>query len=253
MFTKAIVRKPSKSMVNGITNANLGKPDYKLALIQHQKYVEALLECGLDVSVLDADENFPDSTFVEDAAILTSECAIITNPGAVSRKNEIFDIEKVVSEFYQNIEKISGNGTVEGGDVMMVGKHFYIGISDRTNLEGAEQLKQILEKYGMTSSTVGLETMLHLKTGLSYLENNNLAITGEFIDKADFSKFNKIIIDEDEAYSANCIWINDTVIVPKGYPKSKFLIEKAAYKTIEIDVSEFRKLDGGLSCLSLRF
>ncbi|MEN8121807.1 MAG: arginine deiminase family protein [Bacteroidota bacterium] len=253
MFTKAIVRKPSKSMVEGLTKAQLGKPDYNLALDQHKRYVEALIECGLEVTILDADENYPDSTFVEDAAILTSNCAIITNPGALSRKGEILAIEKVVSNFYQNIEKITDRGTVDGGDIMMVGKHFYIGLSERTNKEGAKQLAEILEKYEMTASTVTLEKMLHLKSGLSYLENNNLVITGEFVERAEFEKFNKLIIGTEESYAANCVWINDKVLVAKGYPKTKQLIEKAGYQTIVLDVSEYRKLDGGLSCLSLRF
>lgn len=252
MFTKAIVRKPSKSMVNGLTTAGLGAPDYELALAQHQKYIEALKECGLKITILEADENFPDSTFVEDTAILTTECAIITNPGALSRKGEVEVIEETVRKFYQNIEKIEGDGTVDGGDIMMVGKHFYIGLSERTNAEGAEQLTNILEKHGMTASTVSLEKMLHLKSGLSYLEQNNLVISGEFIEKPEFSKFNKLIVDTDEDYAANCVWINGKVLVAKGFPKAKQLIEQAGYKTIVLDMSEYRKIDGGLSCLSLR-
>lgn len=253
MFTKAIVRKPSKSMVKGLTTSQLGSPDFNLAMIQHEKYVEALINCGLAVTILEADEHFPDSTFVEDAAILTPKCAIITNPGAESRKGEIVAIEKAVRGFYQNIEKISGNGTVDGGDIMMVAKHFYIGLSERTNREGARQLTEILKKYGMTASTVSLEKMLHLKSGLSYLEDNNLVITEEFVDRADFQKFNKLIVDKSEEYAANCVWINGKVLIATGYPKTKQLIEKASYQIIELDMSEYRKLDGGLSCLSLRF
>ena len=253
MFTKAIVRKPSKSMVNGLTKAQFGKPDYNLALIQHEKYIEALISCGLDVTVLDADENYPDSTFVEDTAILTTKCAIITNPGAASRKGEVSAMAEVLKGFYQNIEKITGKGTVDGGDIMMVGNHFYIGLSGRTNREGAGQLTEILEKYGMTASTVALKKMLHLKSGLSYLDNDNLVITGEFVERPEFEKFTKLIPDEDEAYAANCVWINDRIFVAKGYTKTKQLIEEAGYKTIELDISEYRKLDGGLSCLSLRF
>ena len=162
-------------------------------------------------------------------------------------------IEKVVSNFYQNIEKITGAGTVDGGDIMMVGKHFYIGLSERTNREGARQLTEILEKYGMTASTIALEKVLHLKSGLSYLENNNLVIAGEFVDRSEFNGFNKLIIGTEESYAANCVWINNKVLIATGYPKTKQIIEKAGYKTIELDVSEYRKLDGGLSCLSLRF
>ncbi|RLD61023.1 MAG: N(G),N(G)-dimethylarginine dimethylaminohydrolase [Bacteroidetes bacterium] len=253
MFTKAIVRRPCKNMTQGITSANLGTPDYDKAVKQHNEYIEALKKCGLDVTILEANEKYPDSVFVEDVALLTPHCAIITNPGAASRQGEIEEMRKVLSEFYENIEEIKSPGTIEAGDIMMVGSHFYIGLSARTNKEGANQIINILNKNGMTGSTVTLEKVLHLKTGMSYLENHNLVLSGEFLTKPEFQKFNILKVDDDESYSSNCIWVNGTVLVPKGYPKSKSTIEKAGYKTIEVDVSEFRKLDGGLSCLSLRF
>ncbi len=253
MFTKAIVRIPGRSLVSGLTSVDLGKPDYDLAIEQHSNYVEALRSCGVEVTVLEPDENFPDSTFVEDAALLTPRCAIITRPGALSRRDEVVLIEPVVQEHYAYIERINAPGTLEAGDVMMVGNHFYIGLSERTNEAGAIQLIRILEKYGMSGTMVKLEEMLHLKTGVSYLEQNNLLATGEFLDHETFQKFNILAVDEAEAYAANCIWVNETVLVPAGFPKTKSKIEAAGYKTIAVDVSEFRKLDGGLSCLSLRF
>ena len=253
MFTKAIVRIPCKNLVNGLTSANLGKPDYDFAIIQHQKYIQALKDCGLEVFTLEANENFPDSTFVEDTALLTPHCAIITNPGAPSRKGEILEMKKVLIGRYRNVEEIKDPGTLEAGDVMMVGSHYYIGLSERTNSLGANQLIAILNRYGMSGSAVTLEQGLHLKSGVSYLENNNLLVTTAFKNKPEFQKFNLIIVNEDESYAANSLWINGNVLVPKGFPKTKHKIEAAGYKTIEIDVSEFRKLDGGLSCLSLRF
>jgi len=129
----------------------------------------------------------------------------------------------------------------------------YIGLSERTNLNGAEQVISILNKYGMSGSVIKLEKVLHLKTGLSYLENNNLVACGEFLSNTEFKKFNIIEIPKEESYAANCVWINNKVLIPKGYTKAKQKIIDAGYTVIEIDVSEFRKLDGGLSCLSLRF
>lgn len=140
MFTRAIVRTPGKSMVNGLTSAGLGLPDYEKALNQHADYVRALQSCGLDVLVLPVDEQYPDSTFVEDVALLTSACAIVTNPGAPSRKGETAEIKQVLGDFYTTIEEIQDPGTVEAGDIMMVGSHFYIGLSERTNAVGAQQL-----------------------------------------------------------------------------------------------------------------
>jgi dimethylargininase len=252
MFTKAIVRKPGKSLVIGLTEAGLGKPNYDKAIKQHAGYVKALQNCGLEVLELPADENFPDSTFIEDVALLTPHCAVITNPGAPSRKGEIVSIKEVIREYYKDVEEIHSPGTVEAGDIMMVGNHFYIGLSNRTNAAGAEHMISILNKYGMTGSTVKLEKVLHLKTGLAYLENNNLIACGEFLSNSEFKKFNIIEIPEEENYGANCVWINDKVLVPEGYPVTKCKIKAAGYNVIEIDVSEFRKLDGGLSCLSLR-
>ena len=252
-FKNAIVRKPGRSIVQGISSADLGRPDYNKACIQHSAYIEALRECGLEVLVLEALEEYPDSTFIEDNALLTKECAIICRPGAKSRKGETEGIGEVLKRFYDNIYIIERPGTLEAGDVMMVGKHFYIGLSDRTNTRGATQLIRILEKHGMSGSTITLEHVLHLKTGVSYLENNTLLASGEFLSKQDFTDFNIIEVEDDEAYSANCIWVNGKVLVPQGYPITKSKIEKAGYPLIELEMSEFRKLDGGLSCLSLRF
>lgn len=253
MFTRAIARTPGRTMVHGLTTAGLGPPDYEKALAQHADYVKALGECGLEVLVLEADEAYPDSTFVEDTALLTRECAIITNPGAPSRRGEIVAIKRVLEEYYRDIEEVQAPGTVDGGDIMMVGRHFYIGLSDRTIPMGAGQVIGFLEKYGMSGSLVTLENVLHLKTGVAYLEQDNLVACGEFLSNKAFQGFNILEIDGDESYAANCIWVNGTVLVPKGYPKAKGTIEGAGYEVREVDVSEFRKLDGGLSCLSLRF
>lgn len=252
-FTNAIVRKPCPDMVHGITSANLGKPDYEKALDQHSNYISALKECGLSVTVLEALNDFPDSTFIEDVALCTSKFALITNPGAPERNGEKFLISEPLKKFFSDIEEINSPGTLDAGDVMMAGNHFYVGISERTNNEGAEQLINILRKYGMDGTKVPLNTMLHLKTGLSYLENNNLLLCGEFIYNSAFENFSRIIVDEKEAYAANSLWVNGKVIIPKGFPFTKAKIECSGYTTIEVDVSEFQKLDGGLSCLSLRF
>lgn len=256
MFKNVIVRRPCKAMVDGITSApELGKPDYDLACKQHDDYIEALKKCGVEVTILEKDERYPDSCFVEDPAVLTKHCAIITNPGAASRNGEKDEIIGAVRKFYpeDKIEYIKAPGTLEGGDVMMVGDHFYVGRSARTNEEGIRQFIEILEKYGLTGSEVTLEEVLHLKTGVNYIENNNMLVSGEFITKPDFEKYNKIIVPEEEAYGANCIWVNDKVIVAEGYPTVEKAVRDCGYEVLIVDTSEYRKLDGGLSCLSLRF
>lgn len=256
MFKNVIVRRPSRSLVEGITSApELGKPNYELALKQHDNYIGALRACGVEVTILEANEKYPDSCFVEDTAVLTKTCAIVANLGAETRKGEEKEIIDTLKKFYpeEKIEYIKAPGTLEGGDVMMVGDHFYVGLSARTNEEGSRQFIEALEKHGYTGSVVSLEKVLHLKTGLAYLESNNLLAAGEFIESPIFDKFNKILIDESESYSANCIWVNNKVIIPEGYEKTKKAIEDLGYEIILVDTSEYRKVDGGLSCLSLRF
>lgn len=255
MFKNVIVRVPSKSISEGLTSANEGKPVYSKALVQHENYVSALTKTGVNVTVLEPKDEFPDSCFVEDVALCTSKCAIITRPGALSRRKEaaLPDMIQALEKFYEHIEYIEEPGTVEAGDIMMVGDHFYIGLSARTNEAGAKQMISLLEKYGLSGQMVEMKEMLHLKTGLAYLENNNLLVAGEFKTAPEFEKFNKIEIEMDEAYGANCIWVNDYVIVPEGYPKVQKKIEELGYKVLVVDTSEYRKIDGGLSCLSLRF
>lgn len=253
MFTRALVKTPARSLTRGITTAQFGPPNYDHALRQHAAYIAALQTCGLDVTMLEADDGFPDSTFVEDTAVLMPECAIVTRPGAASRQGEIAAIQAVLPRFYDNIESIQAPGTVDGGDVMMAGTHCYVGRSERTNDEGIRQFLSILERYGYSGSAVKLQAMLHLKTGIAYLEHETVAISEELVDEPSFAKFNKILIPADERYAANCVWINDRVLLPAGFPQAKAAIEAAGYAVLTVDVSEFRKLDGGLSCLSLRF
>ena len=256
MFKNVIVKKPCRAIEFGITSApELGKPVYELAAIQHEKYIEALKQCGVTVTILEADEEFPDSCFVEDTAVVTKKCAIVSNPGASTRNKEVEQMIPTLRQFFPDdrIEYIRAPGTLEGGDVMMVGDHFYVGRSARTNAEGIRQFIEILERYGLSGSEVHLEKVLHLKTGVNYIENDKFLVTGEFIDKPDFLGFDKIIIPENESYAANCIWVNGKVIVPAGYPATENAISGAGYETLVVDTSEYKKIDGGLSCLSLRF
>lgn len=254
MFTRAIVRQPAKSLVHGLTSANLGHPDYALALAQHQHYVDMLGACDLEVTVLPPADEFPDSCFIEDPVLLTGHGAILTRPGALSRLGEVALNREAIAAFYgDNIKEITAPGTLDAGDVLRVDNHFYIGLSKRTNQEGARQLTHILTHYEYTASVLALKEVLHLKTGVSYLDKGNLLVSGEFINHPALNLLHQHVIDEEERYAANCILVNDIVLMPAGFPKTRHLISSLGYDIIEIDVSEFRKLDGGLSCLSLRF
>jgi dimethylargininase len=252
-FSQAIVKRPCPEMTGGITSARLGIPDYAVAIQQHNVYVEALRSCGLKVTVLEADNRFPDSTFVEDVALCTHGMAVVTSPGAPSRRGEEKEMAQVLHRFYDQVEHIISPGTLDAGDVMMAGTHYFIGISGRINTTGADQLIAILEKYGLTGEKVEVGPMLHLKTGVAYLENDTILAAGPMANHHTFSRFRKLVVPEGEEYAANAVWINGTVLVPDGFPRTQRLLKNAGYHVLQVPVSEYQKLDGGLSCLSLRF
>lgn len=252
IYTQALVRKPGKNFSEGLTEAALGVPDFKMALQQHAQYVEALLQCGLKVTVLEADERYPDGCFVEDTAIITEKVAITTNPGAASRKGEEQAIKEVLSA-YKSILSIRSPGTLDGGDVLRIGDHFYIGVSKRTNQAGADQLSKILEIHGYTSSHVPVTNVLHLKTGITYIQNDTVVTIEEFKDHPAFAAFNKIVISEANSHAANCLPINDKLLIAKGHPDFRKQLSDWELEVVEMDMSEFGKMDGGLTCLSLLF
>jgi dimethylargininase len=251
-FDRAIVRAVPTTIDAGITSADLGTPDYTKARDQHDRYVEALEKCGLEVTALDADDGYPDSVFIEDTAVVTDRCAIVTRPGAERRRGEVLEVEEVLSGLYDNIEHIVGPGTLDGGDVLQVGDHFYVGLTQRTNREGAEQLAGILRGYGFGACFVGLGRFLHLKTGVAYLGGDDLVVAGELVGKDEFEAFDRIVVPPQEEYGANCIRVNDRVLVAAGHGRTAERIAERGYEVIELEMSEFRKVDGGLSCLSLR-
>jgi dimethylargininase len=252
MFAEAIVRGVPETLDAGITSADLGKPEHAKAVAQHLRYIQALEECGLEVTALDADEKYPDSVFIEDTAVVTARCAILARPGADSRRGEVHGVEEVLSGCYENIERVIDPGTLDGGDVLQVGDHFYIGLTSRTNLEGGRQLSEILGRYGYGVSLVESREYLHLKSGVSYLGDNVLVVAGELATKGEFGRFDKIVAGSHEEYCANCVRVNDCVLVSAGFERTKAQIAARGYELIALEMSEFRKVDGGLSCLSLR-
>ena len=252
MFTRAIVRRPANTFEKGITTANLGKPNYELVLKQHDAYCEALIKCGLELIVIDPNPDFPDSCFVEDTAIVTKDFGIITRPGDKRRLGEIIDIRKVLEPLLK-LHQIEEPGTLDGGDIMQADNKFYIGLSNRTNLSGSKQLKEILTRYNYEVFSIPVCNLLHFKTGVNYLGDNNLILHREFCSKDDFKSYHYVVVDSDEEYAANSLRINNYVLVPKGFSKTKKAIENLGYTIIEVELTEFQKMDGGLSCLSLRF
>jgi dimethylargininase len=256
VFRYAITRKPAATFSDGLTTSNLGKPDLAITLKQHEAYCSALQQCGLDVTILEADPRYPDSTFVEDTAVLTSKSAVITNPGANSRKGEVTEIRAALSRFHNKMFTITPPGTVDGGDICEAGCRFFIGISARTNEEGGRQLAELLAKEGYGTVYVdirGMEHLLHLKSGIAYLGDDTLVLVEALAGRSEFKAYHIIRVKPKENYAANCVQINDYVLIAEGFPQLKKAIEMRGYKVLPLSMSEFQKMDGGLSCLSLRF
>jgi len=284
MFSRAIVRPPGANYAEGLTTVDLGAPDYACALQQHELYCAALEKCGLTLTRLEKDERHPDATFVEDTAVLISRQksarqqglglvparprnqaladaqasvgAILTRPGAASRRGEVESVAKVLSRFYSELHSIQEPGTVDGGDVCEAENHFFIGISERTNEAGAQQLASWLASCGRTSSFVdirGVKTILHLKSGISYLGDNRLAVIDVLAEREEFQQYELVRLNAGDEYAANCVRINNHVLVAAGYTEFEKSLRELGYETLPLEMSEFQKMDGGLSCLSLRF
>ncbi len=263
MFTKAVVRTPAANFAAGLTTSNLGAPDYELALRQHEKYCEALARGGVQVIKLPADENFPDSTFIEDTAVVVTGAknqkarVVLTRPGATSRTGEVAGIAAALEAFQFETHPIQPPGTLDGGDICEAGGHFFIGISDRTNRSGAEQLATLLTSWNYSFSLIDIrqqkESLLHLKSGLAYVGNYRLAVVAALSDHPALADFELIRVQPTEEYAANCVRVNDYILIPSGFSHLEKSLHEFEYQTVPLDMSEFQKMDGGLSCLSLRF
>jgi dimethylargininase len=239
-----------------LTTAGLGPPNLEQALEQHERYCAALESCGVELTRLAPEPCYSDSTFVEDAAVLAPRCAVITRPGAISRRGETKAVRKALGRFYKTFHEIEAPGTVDGGDVCEAGERFFIGISERTNEEGARQLAGFLSSAGYTSTFIdvrGSAGLLHLKSGLAYLGDGWLVVDEALAGLKEFSDYRLLQVEPAEKYAANCVRINDHVLLASGYPKIEAALGGIGMNVVALDMSEFRKMDGGLSCLSLRF
>jgi dimethylargininase len=258
-FSQAIVRPPSANFATGLSSAGAGAPDFDKALEQHARYVHALTGCGVTVTALAPDAAFPDATFVEDTAVLTARGAVLTRPGAASRCGETASMGVHLKTVYPDLHIIEAPGTVDGGDVCEADGHFLIGLSARTNEHGAQQLQRHLRAWGYAANTLDIRAcaaLLHLKSGIAYL-GDGLWVLGEvpegLLPAAGIEPREVIAASPAEAYAANCVRVNDSVLVAAGYPQLAAALVSRGCTVVPLEMSEFRKMDGGLSCLSLRY
>ena len=251
-ISHAIARSPTSSAGDGLTTAGLGAPDVDRMLTQHRDYLRILESLGLQVTVLEGDPTFPDGCFVEDTAVVAPGVAVITRPGAASRRGEEVAIEPLLAA-HRSIARITAPGSVDGGDIVVIDERVLIGLSGRTNEEGARQLTEIFESHGMRCTTLATGDGLHLKSSVNTLGADRLLVTQAFSERTELSDFERVIVPAGESYAGNSLWINDHVLVPAGFPETRELIQRLGIETIESEVSEFRKMDGGLTCLSIRY
>ena len=250
-YTRALVRKPASTLGRGITTATLGEPDYPLALSQYRAYVTALTQLGLACIELCEQPAYPDAHFIEDTAIVLAELAVITRPGALARRGEQVSVKEALAA-YRPIHEIEEPGTLEGGDVFVAGSVIFVGLSERTNESGLTQLAEMTEPHGYTCQPVVVGAGLHLKSSVNLVGPNRLIVTEALADNPAFDGYEKIIVPLDEAPAANCLLINGTILMPSGYPHTRKALSQWG-KVIELGMSEMEKMDGGLTCLSLRF
>ena len=251
-FKNALVRKPSKSIIKAISSNNIN-PNYQKICKEHSKYIEALISTKINIHILDELEIFPDSMFVEDPALVYKDNCILLRPGLKSRFGESLALLKDIRKYFKEI-LFTENGKIEGGDILRIHDHFIIGLSDRTDKIGAENLSNILKSLGASVSiSYTPKDILHFKSECSLIDKNTILLTKKMFRLDLFNKkYNLIEVPEGEEIVANSLRINDHLLMPKGFKKTEELLSKL-YDIILLDVNEISKVDAGLSCMSIRW
>ncbi|POF31763.1 dimethylarginine dimethylaminohydrolase family protein [Roseibium marinum] len=253
-FTHAITRTPADSVAEGLRAVDAGDPSSETFREEHGLYVKALRDAGFTVDVLPPLEAFPDSCFVEDPAFCLPEGAIQLRPGAESRLGEGREMRAALEKHFDKVVDLPGAGHVDGGDILMLDDVILIGLSARTDRDGALALADLLDAWGYRAEVRDTpEGVLHFKTACSTLGDGVILATRVMAESGIFEGRRVIEVPEGEDYAANVIRVNDVVLVPEGFPKTLAVIRDAGFDTVVLPTHEARKVDGGLSCLSLRF
>jgi dimethylargininase len=253
MQLMAITRPVSRSINNCALSFHARHPiDVAKATAQHKAYQDCLTALGVQVVSLAAEPDLPDAVFVEDPAIIADEVAIISIMGAPSRRPEAHSLAVALSR-YRPIKQLVGPATLEGGDVIRVGRSVFVGLSQRTNREGFSQLRDILGAYNYQVQSVDVGSCLHLKSACSYIGNNSILINRSLVDPAQFRGFELIDVAEEEPAGANALLVRDVVIIPASFPKTRALLERRGFCVQTIDLSELQKAEAGVTCTSLIF
>lgn len=224
--------------------------DLNIARAQHHEYINVLKKLGCKVIELPAEADLPDSVFVEDTAFILPEVAVITRPGADSRKPETESIILALSPFI-NLIHVRAPATIDGGDVLVLGKKIYVGLSTRSNQKALNQLNELLCEYGYTVTGVELHDCLHLKSAITRVDDKTLLINKNWVDSSHFENFDLIEVDPSEPFASNCLPIGKSIIFPAALPKTSAKLEDRGYEVVTVDVSELAKAEGAVTCCSL--
>lgn len=224
-----------------------------LAHLQHMEYVACLGKMGATVIELPAEPSLPDSVFVEDTVLLFDELAVLTRPGAESRRAEVDAIAPAVQAVRKQVERISAPGTIDGGDVLRIGRRVFVGLSQRSNQSAIDQLADILKPFGYSVTAVPMQDCLHLKSAVTALSDDTVLINQDWVDAAYFKEYQQIRVDEHEPHAANVVRIGSAILMPSAFPKTLALIATAGYAVTAVDVSELQKAEGAVTCCSVLF
>ncbi len=251
-FSRAIVREPADTVARGLRAVDRGEPDVSAFRAEHDQYCQALQEAGLELIRLPPLNNYPDSVFVEDPALVLPEGAVLLRPGAASRSGE----REFLAPVLQSVGSLVSlpHGHVDGGDILVTGREVVVGLSGRTDENGIDAIAAILSRWGYATRRAALPSgLLHLKTGCSLLDDETLLVTERVAACGLFDSYDLVVLPEDEAAAANMIRVNDVVLVPAGYPRTAAQLAGRGYELVEVATTQAALLDGGLSCMSLRF
>ena len=249
----ALVRRPSPALSRcELTFIERQPIDLTRALAQHDTYVAALAAQGCDVHVLPPAEDLPDAVFVEDTAIVLDECAVIARSGVESRRGEE-DTVATALERYRPLHRITAPGTIEGGDVLRVGRTLFAGRTPRTNDAGIDQLAAAITSYGYDVVAVDLRGCLHLKSAVTYAGRETVVLNPEWVNVDVFARWQAVPVAPEEPYGANVLLLGDTVHVAASAPRTQRKLEALGFHTVSLDTSEFEKAEAALTCLSLLF
>lgn len=252
-FTRAVTRKPAKSVVQGLRAVDRGTPEHGIFEAEHLGYVAALQSAGLEVTTLDAREDYPDSVFIEDAALCLPEGAIILKPGTPSRTGESAQLAPELARMGLEIHPHASTGFIDGGDILVTDTAVLVGLSDRTDRSGFEWLKSLLSPWGYRVLAVETpQQVLHFKSDCCVLDSTTILATCRLDRAPCFAGFRVLTVPEGEEPAANSIRVNDRLLIPDGHPRTAEMLEREGYCTIPVPVTQASLLDGGLSCMSLR-